>query len=292
MRLFLIKTILTVCAYLPLPLIHGLGVLIGWGLILVPNRSCHDAAVNIGLCFPELSRRQQHQLLRKCLIETGKTAIETSALWIRPGHRALKLIRKIDATGLVEAATLHGRGVILATPHLGAWEAAGLYCAAHYNMTCLYRPLRIPELEDLVHNARSRMGANYVPTTPSGIRALYRELGQGGAVAMLPDQEPHAGNGTFAPFFGIPAYTMVFLTRLIKKSRAPVVFVWCERLSWGRGYHLHFRPAPEDLYSDDAVTATVAMNRAVEGLIRECPAQYQWGYRRFKTRPEGEAPIY
>jgi KDO2-lipid IV(A) lauroyltransferase len=292
MRLFLIKSILTLCAYLPLPLIHGLGVLIGWGLILIPNRSRHDAAINIGLCYPELSRIQQRRLLRSCLIETGKTAIETSALWIRPGHRALKLIRKIDGAGLVEAALLGGDGVILATPHLGAWEEAGLYCAAHYNMTCLYRPLRIPELEELVRKARSRLGANYVPTTPSGIRALYRELEQGGAVAMLPDQEPHAGNGRFAPFFGIPAYTMVFLTRLAKKSGAPIVFVWCERLSWGRGYQLHFRPPPEAIYADDAATATAAVNQTVEGLIRDCPAQYQWGYRRFKTRPEGEAPIY
>ncbi len=292
MRLFLIKAILTACAWLPLPLIHGLGVLIGWGLILIPNRSRQDAAVNIGLCFPGLTRREQGRLLRKSLIETGKTAIETSALWIRPGHRALKLIRKVDGARLVEEATRAGGGVILATPHLGAWEAAGLYCAAHYNMTCLYRPLRIPELEELVRNARGRVGANYVPTTPSGIRALYRELGQGGAVAMLPDQEPHAGNGTFAPFFGIPAYTMVFLTRLTKKSGAPIVFVWCERLSWGRGYHLHFRPADEEIYADEAATATAAMNRAVEGLIRECPAQYQWGYRRFKTRPQGETPFY
>jgi KDO2-lipid IV(A) lauroyltransferase len=292
MRLILIKTILTVCAWLPLPVIHGLGVLIGWGLIVIPNRTRHAAAINIGLCFPELSPRRQHRLLHKSLIETGKTAIETSALWIRPGHRALKLIRKTDGTGLVEAAMRTGGGVILATPHLGAWEASGLYCAAHYNITCLYRPLRVPELEDLVRHARSRVGANYVPTTPSGIRALYRALGQGGAVAMLPDQEPHSGNGAFAPFFGIPAYSMVFLTRLSKKTGAPIVFVWCERRSWGRGYHLHFRPAPEEIYADDASTATGAMNRAVEGLIRECPGQYQWGYRRFKTRPEGEGSLY
>jgi KDO2-lipid IV(A) lauroyltransferase len=292
MRLLLIKTILTVCAWLPLPVIHGLGVLIGWGLILIPNRTRHDAAINIGLCYPEWSPRRQHRLLHKSLIGTGKTVSETSALWIRPRHRALILIRKTDDTGMVEAAMRTGGGVILATPHLGAWEASGLYCAAHYNITCLYRPLRIPELEDLVRKARSRVGANYVPTTPGGIRALYRALGQGGAVAMLPDQEPHTGNGAFAPFFGIPAYSMVLLTRLAKKTGAPIVFAWCERLSWGRGYHLHFRPAPQEIYSDEAATATTAMNRSVEGLIRECPAQYQWGYRRFKTRPEGEAPLY
>jgi KDO2-lipid IV(A) lauroyltransferase len=38
--------------------------------------------------------------------------------------------------------------------------------------------------------------------------------------------------------------------------------------------------------------AVNATNKAVEDCIRECPAQYQWSYRRFRTRPAGEAPFY
>ena len=96
----------------------------------------------------------------------------------------------------------------------------------------------------------------------------------------------------FAPFFGIPAYTMIFLSRLSMKTGAPIVFVWCERLSFGRGYRLHFRPAARDTYSGDLAESVAAINRTVEGLIRECPAQYQWSYRRFRTRPEGEPSLY
>ncbi|MGB5718252.1 MAG: hypothetical protein WBN81_14325, partial [Gammaproteobacteria bacterium] len=39
-------------------------------------------------------------------------------------------------------------------------------------------------------------------------------------------------------------------------------------------------------------TAVTATNQAVEDCVRECPEQYQWSYRRFKTRPEGEAAFY
>ena len=290
-RPILIKSILYLCAYLPLPILHGIGVCIGWGLLLIPNRSRQTSEINIALCWPELSIREQRTLLRKSLRETGKTIIETSALWLRPGDRALRLIKRVDGNELVEQAIAKGSGAILATPHLGAWEAAGLYGSAHFKITCLYRPLKIPELENLVQNARNRLGGNYIPATASGIRLLYKALDQGGVVAMLPDQEPKAGAGMFAPFFGVPAYSMVFLARLAARADTPIIFAWCERLPWGRGYHLHFRALPEGDHVD-IHTAVAATNQAVEDCVRECPEQYQWSYRRFKTRPEGEASFY
>ena len=292
MRHTLIKFILYACAYLPLPIIHVIGVCIGWGLLLFPNRSRQTSEINIALCWPELSTREQRTLLRKSLSETGKTIIETSALWLRSGENALRLIKHVDGDKLVEQAIAKGSGAILATPHLGAWEAAGLYGSAQFKITCLYRPLKMQGLENLVINARNRLGGNYVPTTTKGIRAIYKALDLGGVVAMLPDQEPQAGTGVFAPFFGVSAYSMVFLARLAARTDTPIIFAWCERLSWGRGYHLHFRAMPAREHPDDIYTAVAAINQAVEDCVRECPEQYQWSYRRFKTRPDGETSFY
>jgi KDO2-lipid IV(A) lauroyltransferase len=292
MRPVLIKLILYSCAYLPLPVIHAIGVCIGWGLLLIPNRSRQTSEINIALCWPGLSAREQRALLRNSLKETGKTIIETSALWLRPGGNALRLIRRVDGNELVEQALAQGSGAILATPHLGAWEAAGLYGSAQFKISCLYRPLKMPELEHLVQTARNRLGGNYVPATAKGIRIIYKDLDQGGVVAMLPDQEPQAGTGIFAPFFGVPAYSMVFLARLAARADTPIIFAWCERLPWGRGYHLHFRATPETVHSDNIHTAVTAINQAVEDCVRECPEQYQWSYRRFKTRPDSLPSFY
>jgi len=292
MRLSLIKIILYLCAYLPLPVIHGIGVCIGWGLLLIPNRSRQTSEINIALCWPEYSPREQRALLHNSLKETGKTIIETSALWLRTGKSALRLIKQVDGIELVEQAIAKGSGAILATPHLGAWEAAGLYGSEQFRITCLYRPLKIPELETLVQTSRNRLGGNYVPATAKGVRALYKALEQGDVVAMLPDQEPKAGTGIFAPFFGIPAYSMVFLAKLAARTDTPIIFAWCERLPWGRGYHLHFRAVSETAQSGDIHTTVAAINQAAEDCVRECPEQYQWSYRRFKTRPDGEASFY
>jgi KDO2-lipid IV(A) lauroyltransferase len=44
--------------------------------------------------------------------------------------------------------------------------------------------------------------------------------------------------------------------------------------------------------SGDLHSAVTAINQAIEDCVRERPEQYQWSYRRFKTRPEGEASFY
>jgi KDO2-lipid IV(A) lauroyltransferase len=292
MRRILIKYALIFCSFLPLPVNHALGVIVGWGCLLIPNRLLRDTRINIGLCLPEWSATARRHLVRQSLAETGKALTEIGVLWMRREQSVLRLIRQVEGLETALNARDTGRGVILATPHLGAWEAAGLYCAHVFRMTCLFRPLRLIELEDLVRAARSRFGATYVPATAQGIRALRRSVGQGGAAAMLPDQKPREGSGRFAPFFGIPAYSMTLLVRLSLSTGAPVVFTYCERLSWGRGYRLHFRAAPQDIYSPDTGTAVTAMNRALEGLIRECPAQYQWSYRRFGRCADNDRSIY
>jgi Kdo2-lipid IVA lauroyltransferase/acyltransferase len=62
------------------------------------------------------------------------------------------------------------------------------------------------------------------------------------------------------------------------------VLTWGERLPWGQGYRLHFSGLAQDL-SADLPTAVAQINAAMEGLIRQCPAQYLWGYARYKTPP-------
>ena len=48
----------------------------------------------------------------------------------------------------------------------------------------------------------------------------------------------------------------------------------------------------EALREPDPVRAAGALNAAIEACVREHPAQYQWAYRRFKTRPAGTPPRY
>jgi KDO2-lipid IV(A) lauroyltransferase len=283
--------LLHLAARVPLPLLHGCGVALGWLGWLVPNRNKTIARRNLELAFPELEPAARRALLRRTLIETAKAVLETPRLWLLPCAQALKLIREVHGQEVLDQAMASGRGVIVASPHLGNWELWGLYLARH-QLTALYRPPRKRAFEDLIRTARERCGSILVPTDARGVRALYQALGRGGIIGILPDQDPRGEAGVFAPFFGVPAMTMTLLPRLAHKSGAPVIFTYAERLPWGRGFHVHFLPAPAAINSADMATAAAALNQGLEQCVRRAPEQYQWIYKRFRTRPQGEAPRY
>lgn len=291
-RSHVIDRILRIFAALSLPLAHALGTVIGWGLILVPNDLRRISRINIPLCLPQLTPAQQRRLLRASLIEAGKTMSEAGALWLWPAARMLALVKAVSGEEYLRAALATGGGAILAVPHLGAWEMVGLYNSTRYPITSLYRPPRLAGIGELVRRSRERLGAKLVPVDAGGVRALYLGLARGELVGILPDQDPGPGNGVFAPLFGVQANTMALMSRLAIKSGAAVVFCYAERLSRGLGYHLHFIPTPPAINHAPVERSVAIMNDMVEQLVRQRPEQYQWGYKRFRTRPEGEAKIY
>jgi KDO2-lipid IV(A) lauroyltransferase len=75
---------------------------------------------------------------------------------------------------------------------------------------------------------------------------------------------------------------MTLPARLAAANGARIVFALCERLPAGRGYRLRLVPFDEPL-SGDVETDTQRLNLALEALIRQCPAQYLWGYNRYKA---------
>ena len=292
MRTLLLKFILLLTAYMPLKLAHWLGLLIGYLYLLIPNKIKRIAQTNIRQCFPEFDVSQQQALLKDSLIETGKLICEMGIIWGRSSRSALALIKTVEGDELIHNAMKQGQGVLLAIPHMGSWELVGLYCAKHFPMTSMYRPPRLEAFNQKIRQARERTGATLVPTDNSGVRALSKALKNGELIGLLPDQEPSMGNGTFAPFFSIPTYTTILLPKMATKFNCQVIYTYAERLPSGRGFKLIFRASSDDFSGKDVQTATELMNKDIEQLVRECPSQYQWIYKRFKTRPEGEKKFY
>ena len=168
---------------------------------------------------------------------------------------------------------------------------AGLYLAAQGPTTIFYKPQRL--LDELIRKARGRSGATLAPTRPRGVRLLVEGLERGEYAGILPDQEPKGESGAvFAPFFGVPAYTMLLVNRLARRTGARVIFMVAERLGPGRGFRMHCIAAPEGVASEDDLIAATALNRGVEQCVAICPEQYVWPYKRFRRRPEGPPSPY
>jgi len=292
MREKLVWGLVRLFSTLPLRAAQGIGAVLGGMTALFQNRTRRVVEINLRLCFPELGEVEHRRLVRRSLIEIGKSITEIGSLWLWDAQKILGLVKGVSGEDAFREAFDQGKGIILAGPHMGAWEMAGIYLSAHYPITILYRPLRLIGLGEKVHSVRSRKGARLAATDSRGIKSLYKTLARGEVAVILPDHNPGRGMGIFAPFFTIPTNTMVLLPRLAAKDRVPVFFIYAERLARGEGFHIHFIPGDPGISDPNVVQGCTHLNAGVESCIRRHPAQYQWGYKRFRVRPEGEAELY
>lgn len=274
---------------LPLAVLHRMGAVVGWLFVHWPNRQRRNALINLRLCYPDLPEDELIRLRNRNLTEFGKTYLEIGYLWLRPLDQVHALVHEVMGAEYLRRPP--GKGMIVLSPHLGAWELAGLHLARHGSTAIFFKPQRY--LDDLILTARRRCGAQLAPITARGIRVLVQALERGEYVGVLPDQEPKEDKGAvFAPLFGIPAYTMLLVQRLARRAGVPVVFMFAERLPGARGFRMHCIPAPAGIDSADEQVAAAALNQGIEHCVAICPDQYVWPYKRFRRRPCGQPGIY
>lgn len=290
----LFKLLLRLTAIMPLAAAHFVGSLLGRLLFIVPNNARSVAIKNIELCFAEMDKPAQKRLLKKTLIESGKTMAEMGIMWLSNSEHTLSLITSVEGEEHLKAALEKQKGVLLAMPHIGSWELVNLYVARNYPVTSLYKPPHMHGLDKVIRQSRERTGATLVPTDTKGVRAVSKALKNGEVVVILPDQQPYPRfkNGIYANFFGVPAYSMTLMSKLAQKTNAEIVYAYTKRHAKGEGFTLVFTPATENDNKDDLQHSVELMNQDIEHVIRDCPEQYQWTYKRFRHRPDNEKRFY
>lgn len=276
--------ILRLLARMPLAWLHRLGAALGWAAYWASPTYAGRLRENLFASGVGSEEAHRTTMLKEAIAETGKGAAEILAVWFGPDDAVARMVVDVEGWKVVDAARARGKGIIFLTPHLGCFEMAGVYIGARVPMTVLYRPPRKRWLEPYMNAGRSRVGSQLAPATLRGVRMLYRALSRGEAVGVLPDQAPGEGEGVWADFFGRPAYTMTLLRRLQQASGATMIMTIAERLPHGRGYRLHVRALPPEGFDE------AALNRAVEEEVRRFPAQYLWGYNRYKVPAGAEPP--
>jgi len=247
---------------------------------------------NLAACFPLMREEALIQLARESLRHTGCYAAESAIIWSRGDQRWKSLIAAIEGVDAIDEAKRIGKGVLVLVPHYGNWEILNLFLGARYGLTALYEPARIPEIDPIVRQGRSRTGSTLVPTSPTGIRRLVTVLRRGGVVGLLPDQVPPIGAGTYAPFFGRQALTMRLACRLVERLAPRVIMAHARRLPEAAGFSLCFEVLADVESLGDTPAGLTAMNSAIERLVESDPAQYQWEYKRFKRPRSPEEKLY
>lgn len=260
---------------LPLPIIHGLGIAIGWISYWSDKKFSRRVRNNLHKSKLANTLKEHKRLVRLNVSETGKGILETLAIWVKSERGVLKWVKRCEGWQYVEEALAAKKGIIFLTPHLGCFEITARYYAAKHPMTVLYRPARKSWLSGIMEDGRQRSKTTLAPTNLSGVRSVLKTLKAGQAVGILPDQVPDLGDGVWATYFDEPAYTMTLVSKLAEATNANVLLAYGERLPWGAGYVIHIEPLKTGTTPQD-------INNAIEHLVRKKPEQYLWSYQRFK----------
>ena len=104
-------------------------------------------------------------------------------------------------------------------------------------------------------------------------------------IAILPDQEPDLSSGEFAPFFGIPAYTMTLAYKLAQKSpESPVLVLSAVEVENGH-YQVVFERLTPEFGKRDTVAALTEMNQGIEKLVRATQSNISGNISATKSAP-------
>lgn len=272
---------------LPLRALHAIGGALGLLAARLPGRYGRRLEENFRHAYPDAS----DAMLAEAARHSGRLIMEMPYFWSRKSITVRT--DNFDDHLWPELARLEaaGNGVIVLTPHLGCFEVLPQSYARLRRVTAMFKPPHQAWLREFVERMRSRPNMAMAPANPRGVRMLVKALKRGEAVGILPDQVPSGGEGTWAPFFGKPAYSMTLVHRLQQLTKAPVVMVYAERLPKGAGYRGHLRILSDGgMLPEDPAAASAVINAAIEDLITIDPTQYLWGYNRYKCPTGAELP--
>ncbi|MFP5230513.1 MAG: lysophospholipid acyltransferase family protein [Acidobacteriota bacterium] len=269
----------------------GLGA-VAWRLV---PRLRRTGLRNLAMAYPEMPEEDRVRLLRGVYRQLGWQLAEFCQMPRSTPENTRTLIR-YEGLEHYLAARDRGQGVLIVTGHLGAWELSSFWHSLMgYPMTMVIRRLDNARVDRMVNAIRCLHG-NRVVHKDDFARGLLQAMKRGDTVGILMDTNMTPPQGVFVPFFGVPACTASGLARVAQRTGAAVLpgfLVW-EKTE--QKYVLHFGEeipltATEDS-EQDVLANTARFTAAIEGFIRRYPDQWLWVHRRWKTRPEGEAPLY
>lgn len=243
-------------------------------------------ANNLAKVMPDLSKRERRRIMRGVCDNVGRTLVE---IYSGDEFVARASASTLEGPGVdaLEAARKAGRPIILATAHLGNYDAIrGKLSREGYSIGALYRPMQNEKFNAHYVEAISGVAAPVFPVGARGLAGLIRHLKGGNVVGIVLDVAK-VKTPTLS-FFGHPAHTPLTAAEWALKYDAILLPVFGIRQPDGLTFTIRVeapldRTTPEDMMQ--------SYNDIVETAIRRHPDQWFWIHRRWKLSPAAQNAV-
>ncbi|GGF65988.1 LpxL/LpxP family Kdo(2)-lipid IV(A) lauroyl/palmitoleoyl acyltransferase [Alteromonas lipolytica] len=272
--------------WLPFPVIKLLGRGTGWLLGKIAKSRVQVARRNFELCYPDMSAAEREKLVKRNVHRAGMAVFETAMGWWWPDWRIRKH-GEIEGFEHVEAILAEGKGVFGLALHNMNLEFACRIVGLKYPSIAFYRKHNNPLIDYLQYHGRAR--SNKYMIHKRNARALISALDSQELCLYLPDQDYGRSQSVFVPFGGVKETATTTATMMfIKRTNSQPLIVTSRYTD--NGYKVKFYPPMPELKDLDDVTALTLLNANIADIINVQPESYLWMHKRFKTRPDPEAP--
>lgn len=177
--------------------------------------------------------------------------------------------RRVQVEGWehIEAALSQGKGLVVASAHLGNIETVVQIFARHgVPVTIPVERIQPPRLFDYVCRLRTSHGLRLVPID-GPLLSLFRALRRGEVVGLAADLDITA-TGQWVSFFDAPARLPDGHVRLALRTGAPLLCAFSQRLPDNRFSAQILPPLPLTSTGDEAADVAAGMRRVVSAMER------------------------
>jgi len=184
----------------------------------------------------------------------------------------------VEGYSHIEQALTHGKGLILALPHVGGWEWAGRWLAQRgLKVSVVVEKLESKEAFEMFLDVRRALGVNVIPLDDRAGVAVQQALRDRHVVCLMSDRDIQR-NGVEVNFFGetttIPAGPAFFSLR----TGAPLIAAAAYFTRRVDGHHIVVRPpialSERAGLRDDIQRLSLLLVSELETLIRRAPEQW------------------
>ncbi len=242
---------------------------------------------NLRKAFPGKLPKWRRQIIRQCYLHFARVYFDFFPLYEAPAGKFDNLVECADQS-VLDAALTHKRGVVLVLFHFGNWEVCADWFARHgYRIAAVAKKMKNPLADKLFLHTRTHNGLQILPKTKANSLRIWKYLRDENILYLLADQDARR-NGIFVKFFGQWSSSHRGPALFALRQKAPLIAAHCLREANGK-YLIRLKQIdttiPPEQKGEQFKYLTQQIASYFEELIRNCPEQYYWFHRRWKTQP-------
>ena len=283
---YLVYLILKFLNILPQSIQHLIGKGIGKIFFKRFNERREIARWNLKKCFPEKNEKEIGLILKQSFERVGESLFEFLYAFWAPDKKLKKLLINFNEIESIVEDFDKSKGKLLLFMHTPNLDLVVRTASLFMPVSGMARTQNNKIIDNLFKASRKKFTERIF--NPSEILELLNFLKNGKACLYAPDQDYGYKSSIFVDFFGHKALTVKFPYLASKRANCDVYLFSLKK----RGLQYSAALEKINLKKENVEEDLKIINTKIENYILSNPENYLWSHRRFKNRPEGEAPFY